>query len=379
MVRVATLGAVLSVLSGIAVGGCTDENRESGSNAEGGIVSVGGQPGPDSDASTGVTAGTATSGLTDGEGSGSGETVGTTGIPSDDSGDSGPLTFPKFDVGVETTGIECTTCNQTCTAVDLLFIVDNSGSMADEQEALSEAFPDFANAILTALPEGVSLHVGVTSTEMAVAGSTVTECDEPDPTSVTAAYVTPEVMNTGRNGAQGRLYEANGLPFFEISTDAPPDEVAELEAWFTAAANIGENGSSTEMALAGAGWAFHPANDAVNAGFVRDEDAVLVLFFIQDERDQTPPAESTALIQNIVDAKTNCGGMECVVGGGFVANCNGPSDYPAPIEVLFSQMAQPPVRQELPSNVVAADYIPLLTEALAQVIVDTCGDIGPEG
>ena len=53
-----------------------------------------------------------------------------------------------------------------CVAVDLLFVIDNSISMDDEQIALTLAFPGFADTILEALPDNVNVHIGITSTEM---------------------------------------------------------------------------------------------------------------------------------------------------------------------------------------------------------------------
>jgi len=57
-------------------------------------------------------------------------------------------------------------------------------------------------------------------------------------------------------------------------------QTAALEAWFDDAAAIGTGGSNIEMDLAPAGWAFDPANNATNAGFLRDEGAMLTEFFL---------------------------------------------------------------------------------------------------
>ena len=58
-----------------------------------------------------------------------------------------------------------------CDFVDLLFVIDNSVSMGGYQQALGLAFPQFADTLAAVLPEGVNLHVGVTSSEMGYAGS----------------------------------------------------------------------------------------------------------------------------------------------------------------------------------------------------------------
>ncbi|MEM7159922.1 MAG: hypothetical protein AAF799_44190 [Myxococcota bacterium] len=263
-----------------------------------------------------------------------------------------------------------------CTAVDLLFVIDDSVSMNQHQVALGEAFPSFADAIVDTLPPGTSLHVGVTGTTMGYSNSgSTSNCvatgdgDQP----AAAFYVTPDVTNTGVNGAQGRLFEAEGQFYFELNTDAGQAEVDALSSWFSAAANIGESGSQIEMSSAGAGWVADPANAATNAGFIRDEGAVLVIFFIQDEGDQTPNTEAMELVDKLAAAKAGCGGMECVVGGGFV------DDFcldQTPLGVLFDNFGSPPVVSELPfGGGDPAVFEPVLVDTLAQVIVQTCEQI----
>ena len=266
-------------------------------------------------------------------------------------------------------GEVCTGCN----AVDLLFVIDDSVSMNQHQVALGEAFPSFADAIVDTLPPGTSLHVGVTGTTMGYSssGSTnncVATGDGDLPAS--AFYVTPDVTDTGVNGAQGRLFQAEGQFYFDLDTDAGQAEVDALSSWFAAAANIGESGSQVEMSTAGAGWAADPANAASNAGFIRDEGAVLVIFFIQDEGDQTPGSEAMDLIDKLAAAKAGCGGMECVVGGGFV------NDFcldQTPLGVLFDNFGMEPVVDTLPFG--GGDpsvFEPVLVDTLAQVIAQTC-------
>lgn len=299
---------------------------------------------------------------------------------------------PKLDVGAEGSdgAGEAGTCVGeacSCTAVDLLFVIDNSTSMSDLQVALAAAFPSFADAIIAALPPGTNLHVAVTSTEMgdSNAGSTINCEATGNGLPQESFYVTPDVMNTGTNGAQGRLYEAAGLSYFEIDTDAGPAEVQALRDWFAAAAQIGEGGSNIEMSAAAAGWATDPANAATNAGFLRDEGAVLVLFFLQDEPDQTDApglsmAETgQAMLDKIAAAKVGCGGLQCVVAGGFVQQgCLAENA----LGVVLGGVSQPPSLGELPffdEDITPEYFEPLLADTPTQVIAQTCDDIGPEG
>lgn len=328
----------------------------------------------------------ATTESSSGSGSASAETTTTEATVADSSEDGGP----KLDVGAVETGTESGDCMGrpcSCTGVDLLFVIDNSLSMNDYQVALGQAFPSFADAIIAALPPGTNLHVGITSTEMGYSnvGSTFNCEASGNGMPQEAYYTTPDVMDTGTNGAQGRLYVANGLPYFEIDTDAPPAEVQELRDWFAAAANIGEGGSNIEMSSAAAAWATDPANAATNEGFLRDEGAVLVLFFFQDEPDQSDvPGLSmqetgAAMLEKIAMAKSGCGGLQCVVAGGFVdQGCLDENSLGA----LLGGLPIAPTTDELPEddeNVDPGYFEPLLTTTLTQVIAQTCDEIGPEG
>ena len=143
-----------------------------------------------------------------------GDTSGTT-------GDSAPI----LDIGSPDSGFETTdtAAADGCVAVDLVFVIDNSVSMGDYQNALSLAFPGFADAIFETLPPGTNLHVGVTSTTMGPSNSgSTTNCvatgDDMKPQD--AFYETPDMSDNGINGGQGRLYEpANGVHFYDINTD----------------------------------------------------------------------------------------------------------------------------------------------------------------
>jgi hypothetical protein len=300
---------------------------------------------------------------------------------------------PKLDVGPDGSegpgneGGDCMGEACSCTAVDLLFVIDNSTSMNDYQVALGAAFPSFADAIIAALPPGTNLHVGVTSTELGYSNAGATTNCEATGNGLPQEefYTTPDLSDSGKNGAQGRLFVADGMPYFEIDTDAPPADVQALRDWFAAASHIGEGGSNVEMASGAAGWAFDPANAATNAGFLRDEGAVLVIFFLQDEPDQTDAPGMTmaetglAMLDKIAAAKPGCGGLQCVVAGGFVQE--GCLDENA-LGAVFDGLPNPPAIAELPwddENVDPGYFEPLLTDTLAQVIAQTCDDIGPEG
>lgn len=58
-------------------------------------------------------------------------------------------------------------------AVDVLFVVDNSGSMMEEQQAIGQAFDQF---IQYAVSQGIDYHIGVTTTGLTPSGGGWSDC-----------------------------------------------------------------------------------------------------------------------------------------------------------------------------------------------------------
>ncbi|KIG14121.1 hypothetical protein DB30_07117 [Enhygromyxa salina] len=308
----------------------------------------------------------------------------------DDSG------LPKLDVLPSDTGVDDGGAHgQGCDYVDLLFVIDNSKSMDVYQAALGLAFPQFAHTLAAALPPGTNVHVGVTSSEMGHAGSGSTsefngECTfTGDGMPSDNFYITPDQQNTGTNGAQGRLFDpGNGTYYFEFDTDDVA-AVAELESWFASASAIGTGGSNIEMTSAPAGWAMDPSNSATNAGFLRDAGAVLLVFFMTDEPDQTPQVIDNmpgglAMLDKVAAAKAGCGGLDCVLGGGFLVEtaCNAQGNLPIDdfLQGLPEAAAVAPLPSEkLPPAQAASEMNALLADTLADVIAAKCDEIAPVG
>ncbi len=127
--------------------------------------------------------------------------------------------------------------------VDLLFVVDDSQSMAEEQEALAEGFSDFVNGLSSSK---VDFHLGVISTSQ--------DSDDPQAGHLlgSPAYLTAEDDYV-------RLFEERVM--------------------------IGIGGSDKEKGLQAALTAMSPANLAgANEGFLR-RDAHLLTVFVTDEED----------------------------------------------------------------------------------------------
>ncbi|MCA9567057.1 MAG: hypothetical protein KC656_04405 [Myxococcales bacterium] len=131
-------------------------------------------------------------------------------------------------------------------AVDVLFVVDDSCSMYEEQSALANNFPSFMNYFLGS---GIDYHIGVTTTDM----------DVP---------------------AAGRLRLANGVRYIDPSTP-------NVQGTFSQMALAGTGGAVEERGR-DAAWSLLETNRNLpaNSGFWRD-DAALHIVFVSDEDDQS--------------------------------------------------------------------------------------------
>ncbi len=332
---------------------------------------------PGADGSVGAPTSDTTAGTSDGgtqhEGAPGPTDDGSEAVDDSESDDDHGLILDVAGDGGETIGLPA-----GCNAVDILFVIDSSASMHDEQVALAEAFPQFTATIVETLPTATSLHIGVTTMEMSPEGSDSIQypCDSPN----TMYYQTPDVDPSGVNGAQGRLFHVpDGPAYFEISTDASAAELAELDAWFVQAAAVGIEGSSEEMPLGAAGWAFDPANAPTNDGFVRDQGAALVLFFVTDESDQTPiDGVAQGLVDRIAAAKSGCGGLDCVAAGGTVRESCLPEDAMGTFFAALDPARVHTAPLEYDSETTAEPFVDALRDNLTPIIVDLCESI-PEG
>jgi hypothetical protein len=311
-----------------------------------------------------------------------------------DGGSSGGGDGPSLDVGAGTAGTaESGSGSEYCDFVDIVFVIDNSASMGPYQAALGTAFPMFADTLVQALPAGVNVHVGVTSSEMGFSGQGSTsvsngECtftgDNGQPNDF--FYITPDVMDTGRNGAQGRLFDpGTGATYYEFYTDDPPDVIAGLGDWFAQAATLGTSGSNIEMMAAPSAWALDTTvNQNANDGFLRDQGSALVLFYMTDEPDQTPTTiegqdGGAYLLDKIAAAKAGCGGLDCVLSGGFLNYQQCSEGVTVPLDVIIDTLGAnnvAPLPEGAP-QAAAEQMNELLSDTLAGVIADLCDTIPP--
>jgi hypothetical protein len=160
-----------------------------------------------------------------------------------------------------------------CSAMDILFVIDDSGSMSEEQTNLINNFPKFIEVLdnyKTSADTQLEYRVGVTTT-----GVTRNFTQN--------IFGMPMPMNSvGPDGAlQGQQKCGLAAPWI----DGPG---ATVETQFSCAANVGTTGSGTEMPFAALEGALGKKSEPgkVNEGFYRkNENSLLVVVIITDEDD----------------------------------------------------------------------------------------------
>ncbi|MEZ4239176.1 MAG: hypothetical protein R3F59_24085 [Myxococcota bacterium] len=148
------------------------------------------------------------------------------------------------------TGLVTESFVQAAPKFDLLFVIDDSCSMGDDQAELGLALPIFLDAIV-----GTTLdyHLGVITMDLDIASAP---------------------------GSRGELVEIGGERWVSPATVDPYGLLGQMAA-------VGTSGSGREQGL-GATWlALDDKADTANIGFLRD-DSALQLVYLTDERDGTP-------------------------------------------------------------------------------------------
>lgn len=166
-----------------------------------------------------------------------------------------------------TGGPGCGAAIGTCDAIDILFVVDNSGSMTDDFGTLVPALSNFTDLLDEVLGGLCSYHIGITTTEVA-----------PD-------YQPAECQVRGALSRSGSLLAGDSC----WGDDNHPPYVSETDSLSTLGClfAVGTNYDSDEKTLDTAIAAISSelaAPGACNEGFLR-EDAALVIVLITDEDD----------------------------------------------------------------------------------------------
>jgi hypothetical protein len=157
--------------------------------------------------------------------------------------------------------------------VDILFLIDNSGSMLAEQQSLQQNFPKFMNVLETLEGGAPNMHIGVVTSDMGQKASDGTG--------------TASVQGCAGSGDDGALTTAPAVSGRYIIDEESGggrnrNYTGTLGDAFAALAGVGTGGCGIEQHLAAVERAL--TNTTANAGFLRPE-ATLAVIVIADEDD----------------------------------------------------------------------------------------------
>jgi len=157
--------------------------------------------------------------------------------------------------------------------VDILFLIDNSGSMAEEQQSLQANFPEFMQVLETLEGGAPNMHIGVASSDMGQRAS-----------DGNGNALVGGCSGAGDDGALRTAPVVNGRFIIDVANDTGRNRnySGALGDAFAAMAGIGTSGCGIEQHLSSIERALQ--NTATNAGFLRPT-AKLAVIVIADEDD----------------------------------------------------------------------------------------------
>lgn len=308
-----------------------------------------------------------------------------------------------------------------CAKVDFLFVVDNSGSMFDEQQTLAASFPAFMQTIQSEV-SAMDYHLMVVSTDGSMiqtssggSGSQqVLTCSGGNCTCAPAPECCEDACALG--GGQdscfgvpcggeiavegcdvelgaGRRFSSQGECGLSEDERFITQDEPELEDTFLCMADVGIFGSGNEVpidAVLAAIGDHNSGSGGCNDGFLRD-DAVLVVTIITDEEDDHDgffgsEGDPPQWHQAVLDAK---GGNEtAAVVLGLIGDTDTPDGLCEPLDDggVDGAEASPRLREFVQAfgsrgfvgSVCAPSYDAFFSEAVS--VVDTaCDEFEPEG
>lgn len=154
---------------------------------------------------------------------------------------------------------------ERCEKIDILFVVDDSGSMAQEQANLGMNFPGFIDVIQDS---GLDYRVAVTTTGVDY-----------------TYFISTPIGNieSEQDGGDNGAMRMNGA--CQMSRRWIEQADSDPAGTFACVANVGTTGPADEMPLAAMRMALEDRmQDGTNQGWRRD-DALLAIVFLTDEND----------------------------------------------------------------------------------------------
>ena len=167
--------------------------------------------------------------------------------------------------------------------VDLLFLIDDSPSMADKQNNLAANFPNFINVLNTIQGGLPDVHIGVATSDVGSKGT-----QDAAPGAAIGQIGNGGCSGTGKSGnlqTSGAPITSGQVYISDIrQTDGSrvKNYTGNLDVTFGQMAKVGAGGCGFEQHLEAVKRALN--NNPANAGFLRP-DAYLAVIFIADEDD----------------------------------------------------------------------------------------------
>ncbi len=166
--------------------------------------------------------------------------------------------------------------------VDILFMIDNSPSMAPKQSELRARFPELIQVLDAFGAQGQPghYHIGVVTSDLGAGAFTLGggQCHPGGDGG--------KLQALGRAAPTGCLSPTGGLSFIDLDQASGVSNLPagqDLATTFGCMASVGDTGCGFEMQLESVYQALH-APPPENAGFLRD-DAILAVVFLTDEDD----------------------------------------------------------------------------------------------
>jgi hypothetical protein len=246
-----------------------------------------------------------------------------------------------------------------CQDIDFLFVVDNSGSMGDNQQTLINNFPVFVQGIEQWIPSLEKYHVGIVTTDAynwneegcQKIGALVTR---------TGNYNEVEECGVVSNPD---LY-ADGYRFMTNNDD--------LGSRFACAANVGSAGSGMELQLLSMMQAvevYYNSPGQCNENFIR-ENALLVVVILTDEDDHSGDVAEN-WYDHLVWVKN--GKPDNIVVLSIIPSGDG--YYGAPILKEFTML----FKNGFIGDIDAANYADFFKDAISVIFKACYGEFPPEG
>jgi hypothetical protein len=289
---------------------------------------------------------------------------------------------------------------QGCHGIDFLVIVDQSGSMDDEQINLAASFPGFLTTLQAAVSEtATTFHVMVVDTDSdsceALCDAGGQACLQNGEPILCKDWVKPDandcnsMLGAARitDGA-GTLCGIQGEQRFIIS-----DQQENLDSVFSCLGRQGTKGSGAEKPIQAMANALSPAllaPEGCNAGFLR-RDAMLVMMVISDEDDDRVQAsepgsdlEPRDWYQAALAAKH--GDPGAVMAVGLIGDRDLPDPVCMELEGTTGADASPRLREffsyfgrrGVTGSVCADNYTPFLDQLVAHIDMNCDDWIPPE-